>query len=136
MSATKGARRIFWMVRLLGALGLVIVVVIICQISFQLSSIRNSRTRLQSEEDRQNQTSRKILDHALKAQKEIQATLDEHTPSSEVSEATTDLCQIVNAQLASSDSASTTAILKQFASLATKMAAVNERANLWRSNYD
>ncbi len=56
MSTTQGARRIFWMVRLLGALGLVIVVVIICQVSFQLSSIRNSRTRLQSEEDRQNQS--------------------------------------------------------------------------------
>ena len=136
MSTTQGARRIFWMVRLLGALGLVIVVVIICQVSFQLSSIRNSRTRLQSEEDRQNQTSRKILDHALSAQKEIQATLDEHTPSSEVSEATTDFYQIVDAQLASSDSASTTAILKQFASLASKMASVNQRANLWRSNYD
>ena len=56
MSTTQGARRIFWMVRLLGALGLVIVVVIICQVTFQLSSIRNSRTRLQSEEDRQNQS--------------------------------------------------------------------------------
>ena len=76
MSTTQGARRIFWMVRLLGALGLVIVVVIICQVSFQLSSIRNSRTRLHSEEDLQNQTSRNILDHALSAQKEIQATLE------------------------------------------------------------
>src|ERR1700675_3869661 len=126
MSTTHGARRIFWMVRLLGALSLAIIVVIICQISFQLSSIRNSRTRLQSEEDRQNQTSRKILDHALNAQKEIQATLDEHTTSSEVSEATTDFYQIVDAQLASSDSASTTAILKRFASLPTKMAAVTQ----------
>ena len=47
MKSTQGARRIFWMVRLLGALGLIIVALVITQIGFQLKSIRASRAHLQ-----------------------------------------------------------------------------------------
>jgi hypothetical protein len=42
MNTTRGARRIFWLVRLLGALGLAIVVVMIGQSGLQLKSIRTS----------------------------------------------------------------------------------------------
>ena len=62
MNTTRGARRIFWLVRLLGALGLAIVVVMIGQSGLQLKSIRTSRVRFQEEQSARNQASQEIFD--------------------------------------------------------------------------
>jgi hypothetical protein len=48
---SQGGLGIFWMVRLLGALGFVMVAVMIGQSGLQLRSIRNSRVHLQKEYD-------------------------------------------------------------------------------------
>jgi formiminotetrahydrofolate cyclodeaminase len=68
------------MVRLLGALGFVMVAVMIGQNSLQLRSMRFSRVRLQEQQEHLNRPTREILQHAQEAQREIQAALDENTP--------------------------------------------------------
>ena len=63
---------IFWMVRLLGALGFLMVAVMIGQSGLQLQSMRASRERLQEQEEHLNQATREILQRAGEARREIQ----------------------------------------------------------------
>jgi hypothetical protein len=76
MKTSQRVQPIFWMVRLLGALGFVMVAVMIGQSGLQLRSIRTSRVRLQEQQEHLKQPAREILRHAWEAQKEIQAALD------------------------------------------------------------
>jgi hypothetical protein len=78
MKTTPRGPGIFWMVRLLGALGFVMVAVMIGQSGLQLQSIRTSRLRLQEEQEHLNQPTREILQRAGEARSEIQEALDEN----------------------------------------------------------
>jgi len=64
MKTTRRGPGIFWMVRLLGALGLVMVAVMIGQSGLQFQSIRTSRVRLQEQQEHLNQPTREILQRA------------------------------------------------------------------------
>src|SRR5580704_12668211 len=136
MSTTRGARRIFWMVRLLGALGLAIVVVMIGQIGLQLKSIRTSRVRLQEEQSSLNQASQEILQRAVEARRDIQGVLDESIPLSQRSDAVTRLSRTVHQLLNSIGDTVASKSLQQLDSLANDMAAIEQSALFWRSKYD
>ena len=136
MNTTRGARRIFWLVRLLGALGLAIVVVMIGQIGLQLKSIRTSRVRLQEEQSSLNQASQEILQRAVEARRDIQGVLDESIPLSQRSDAVTRLSRTVHQLLNSIGDTVASKSLQQLDSLANDMAAIEQSALFWRSKYD
>src|ERR1700727_149193 len=93
MKMAQRREGIFWMVRMLGTLGFVMVAVMIGQSGLQLRSMRTSRERLQDQEEHLNQSTREILQRAGEARREIQAALDESIPFRQKSGAVTSLAQ-------------------------------------------
>ncbi len=136
MRRTTGGRRIFWMVRLLGALGLVMVAVMIVQNGFQLQSMRTSRKRLEEQEQHLNQATREILQRAGAARLEIQAALDENTPLTETPGVVTSLARIAHQLSQSTDDPSVLLALNRLDLLAKSMATVEKQAFAWRTQYD
>ena len=136
MNTTGGARRIFWMVRLLVALGLAFVVVIIGQIGLQLKSIRTSRVRLQEEQSALNQASQEIFQGTVEARRDIQGVLDENIPLSQRSGAVTRLSLTIHQLLNSISGTVASTSLQELDSLANDMAAIEQSALFWRSKYD
>jgi signal transduction histidine kinase/DNA-binding response OmpR family regulator len=124
------------MVRLLGALGFVMVAVMIGQNSLQLRSMRFSRVRLQKQQEHLNQPTREILQHAQEAQREIQAALDENTPFTEKSDAINGLVQAARELSKSTDDPSALLALNRLDQVANNMAAVEKKALAWRALYD
>jgi signal transduction histidine kinase/PleD family two-component response regulator len=136
MNTTRGARRIFWLVRLLGALGLAIVVVMIGQSGLQLKSIRTSRVRFQEEQSALNQASQEIFKRTVEARKDIEGVLDENIPLSQRSDAVTRLSRTVHQLLNSISGIVASTGLQKLDSLANDMAAIEQSALFWRSKYD
>jgi hypothetical protein len=124
------------MVRLLGALGFVMVAVMIGQNSLQLRSMRFSRVRLQEQQEHLNQPTREILQHAQEAQREIQAALDENTPFTENSDAVTELVLAARELSKSTDDPSALLALNRLDQVANSMATVEKQALAWRALYD
>jgi two-component system sensor histidine kinase/response regulator len=127
---------IFWMVRLLGALGFVMVVVMIGQSGLQLQSMRVSRERLQKQEEHLNQATREILQRAGEARREIQGALDENIPFTQKSGAVTSLAQAARQLSQSTDDPSALEALSQVDSAANHMSAVEILALAWRGHHD
>jgi len=136
MNTTRGARRIFWLVRLLGALGLAIVVVMIGQSGLQLKSIRTSRVRFQEEQSALNQASQEIFQRTVEARKDIEGVLDENIPLSQRSDTVTRLSRTVHQLLNSISGTVASTSLQKLDSLANDMAAIEQSALFWRSKYD
>ena len=136
MNTTRGARRIFWLVRLLGALGLAIVVVMIGQSGLQLKSIRTSRMRFQEEQSALNQASQEIFQRTVEARKDIEGVLDENIPLSQRSDTVTRLSRTVHQLLNSISGTVASTSLQKLDSLANDMAAIEQSALFWRSKYD
>ena len=136
MKTTRRGPGIFWMVRLLGALGFVMVAVMIGQSGLQLQSIRTSRVRLQEQQEHLNQPTREILQRAGEARREIQAALDENTPFTEKSGAVTGLAEAARQLSHSTDDPSALLALNRLDAVANNMAAVEKQALAWRSQYD
>ena len=133
---TQGRTGIFWMVRLLGALGFVMVAVMIGQSGLQLRSIRNSRVRLQKQQAQLNQSTREILRLTTEARTEIQEALDENRPYTEESGAVTSLAPAARKLSQSTDDPSALSALNRLAEGANYMAAIEKRALAWRTQYD
>jgi PAS domain S-box-containing protein len=127
---------VFWMVRLLGALGFVMVVVMIGQSGLQIQSMRVSRERLQEQEEHLNQAAREIRQRAGEARREIQAALDENIPFRQKSGAVTSLAQAARQLSQSTDDPSALEALSQVDSAAKEMSAVEILALAWRSRHD
>jgi two-component system sensor histidine kinase/response regulator len=136
MKTTQRGQPIFWMVRLLGALGFVIVAVMIGQSGLQLQSMRTSRVRLQEEQDHLNQPTREILERAGAARSEIQAALDENTPFAKKLGAVTSLAQTARQLSKSMDDPPAVLALNRLAEVAKTMSAVEKQALAWRTRYD
>jgi signal transduction histidine kinase len=136
MNTAQRGPGIFWMVRLLGALGFVMVAVMIGQNSWQLQSIRISRLRLQEQQEHLNQPTREILRLAAEARREIQAALDESRPFTEKSAAVTSLAETTRQLSKSTDDPSSLSALNRLTNVANNMAAVEKQALAWRSQYD
>ena len=72
MKVAQGKQPIFWLVRLLGAIGFVMAVVMIGQTGLQLRSIRTDRLRLEEQQEHLSQATREIIRRAEEAHGEIQ----------------------------------------------------------------
>ena len=136
MKSTQRGERIFWMVRLLAALGFVMVAVMIGQSGLQLRSIRTSRVRLQEQQEHLIRPTREIIQRAGEARREIQAALDENTPFTEKSGAATKLAQAAHQLSQSTDDPSALLALSRLDAVANNMAAVEKQALAWRTQYD
>jgi two-component system sensor histidine kinase/response regulator len=136
MKSPRRGPGIFWMVRLLAALGFLTVAVMIGQSGLQLQSIRTSRLRLQDQQEHLNQSTREILHRAGEARREIQVTLDENTPFTENSGAVASLRQAAHQLLLSMDNPSAVLTLKRLDEVANNMAVVEKQALAWRTQYD
>src|SRR5271166_5538349 len=124
MKTTRRGPGIFWRVRLLGALGLVMVAVMIGQSGLQLQSMRAGRVRLQEQQEHLNQPTREILQRAGEARREIQAALDGNTPFSEKSGAVTGLVKAARQLSQSTDDPSALSVLNRLDAVANNMAVV------------
>lgn len=127
---------IFWMVRLLGALGFVMVAVMIGQSGLQLRSMRTSRERLQEQEEHLSQSTQEILQRAEEARREIQAALDENAAFTEKSGAVTSLAQAARQLSQSTEDPSALEALSRLDSSANHMSAVEILALAWRRHHD
>jgi two-component system sensor histidine kinase/response regulator len=136
MKMTQRREGIFWMVRLLGALGFVMVAVMIGQSGLQLQSMRTSREKVQDQEERLNQSTREILQRAGEARREIQATLDRDASSTGGSGAVTSLAQAARQLSLSTDDALALKALSQVNNAANHMSAVEILALAWRNHHD
>ncbi len=124
------------MVRLLGALGFVMVAVMIGQSGLQLQSIRNGRLQLLEQQENLKQPTREILLRAGEARKEIQGALDENIPFTEKSGAVTSLAQAARQLSRSTDDPSALLALNRLDEVANNMAGVEKHAISWRAQYD
>ena len=136
MKTSHRGQPIFWMVRLLGALGFVMVAVMIGQSGLQLHSIRTSRVRLQEQQERLNQPTREIVERAGEAQHEIAAALDENTPFTGKSGAVSSLEQAAHQLSQSTNDPSALLALNRLDEVANNLAAVEKQAVAWRIQYD
>ncbi len=124
------------MVRLLGALGFVMVAVMIGQSGLQLHSIRSSRIRLQEQQEHLNQPTREILQRAAEARREIQQALDANTPFANESGAATSLALSAQQLSKSTDDPPTLLALNRVSAVANKMAGLQKQALAWRTEFD
>jgi two-component system sensor histidine kinase/response regulator len=136
MKTSRRGPGIFWMVRLLGALGFVMVVVVIGQSGLQLQSIRTIRVRLREQQEQLNQPTREILQLAGEARREIRAALDENAPSTEKSGAVTGLARATRQLSRSTDDPSALAALNRLVAVTDSLAAVEKQVLAWRTQYD
>jgi PAS domain S-box-containing protein len=135
MSSPKGTRRIFWMVRLLAAVGLMTIILLIGLVGRQISSFRTERVKLEKEQKRLYQTSEEILRRSSEARGEIIAILDDNTLTRK-SGAADRLAEMVNQLLNSPDHPFAPDALKQLNTLTDRLAEVERRALAWRMHYD
>src|ERR1700692_2964339 len=136
MKSTGRGPGIFWMVRLLGALGFVMVAVMIGQSGLQLQSIRTSRVRLQEDQEHLNQPTRDIVERAEQAQKEIQAALNVDTPFTGKSGAVKNLEQAARQLSQSTAHPSALLALNRLDEVANNLVGVEKQALAWRTQYD
>jgi two-component system, sensor histidine kinase and response regulator len=136
MKTSSRGQSIFWMVRLLGALGFVMVAVMIGQSGLQLQSIRTSRVRLQEDQEHLNQPTRDIVERAEQAQKEIQAALNVDTPFTGKSGAVKNLEQAARQLSQSTDDPSALLALNRLDEVANNLVGVEKQALAWRTQYD
>ena len=136
MKTTQRGQTIFWMVRLLAALGLLMVAVMIGQSGLQLQSIRTSRVQLQEQQQHLNEATREIVQRAGEAQGEIRSALDEETPFSGKSGAVGSLEQAAHQLSQSTDDPSAVLALNRLDEVANNLAEVEKQALAWRTHYD
>ena len=133
---TQGEQRIVWKVRLLGGLGLVMVVVMIGLVGFQLQSIRANRIRLQEEQQQLNLESQHIVEIATEARTIVRAVLDENIPLSDKSRTITTFLDGVNRLLQSINAPFAAAALKRIDAVENDLGDVAQRAYRWSVKYD
>src|SRR3984893_9779494 len=136
MKSTGRGPGIFWMVRLLGALGFVMVAVMIGQSGLQLQSIRSSRLRLQEQQEHLNLPARGILQRAAEARREIQQALDANMPFADQAGAGTSLAMSARQLSNSTDDPSTLLALNRVTRVANQMAGLEKQELAWRTEFD
>jgi hypothetical protein len=136
MKAIQRRQPIFWMVRLLGATGFVMVAVMIGQSGLQLRSIRTGRMRLEDQQEHLSRATREIIQRAEDAHGEIQAALDENSSFTGNSGAVHSLKQVALQLSQSMDDLSALSALNRLDAVANQIATVEKQALAWRAQYD
>jgi two-component system, sensor histidine kinase and response regulator len=135
MKTPQGGRRIVWMVRLLVALGVVMVAVTIGRLGLQQRFVRANRIRLEEQAEYLDQTAREILQGAGEVRREVQIALDENIPFTVKPDAAARLERTAHRLSQSTDDPSAHLALNRLESAAVSMAAVEKTAVDWRTRY-
>ena len=136
MKSTQRRQPIFWMVGLLGAIGFVMVAVMIGQSGLQLRAVRTDRMRLEEQQEHLSRATREIIQRAEEAHGEMQAALDENSPFTGNSGAVHGLKEVARQLSQSMDDLSALSALNRLDAMANKMATVEKQALAWRTRYD
>jgi two-component system, sensor histidine kinase and response regulator len=128
--------RIFWMARLLGALGLLMVVIVVSQSGSELKSIKIGRAKLQRQQERLELASQEITRQAAEAQREIEAIFDEDIPFTKGTNAVNSFVRTTQQLLTSNKNDIAPGSLQRLVMLANQLAALEQRAQAWRKRYD
>ena len=135
MNAPHENRRIFWMVRLLVAVGLTTIIVLIGLVGRQIASIRTDRVKLDVEKEMLNQVSDEILRRSSEARAEIIAILDDNVPM-RLTGAATHLQEMIYSLAGSTNHPFTPDALNQLDVLIDRQAEVERQALTWRAQHD
>jgi PAS domain S-box-containing protein len=136
MKTPQGGRRIIWMVRLLVALGVVMVAVTIGRLGFQQRFVRANRIRLEKQQEHLDQTARDIFQGAADVRREVQIALDEEVPFSGKPDAATRLEETTRQLSQSIEDTSALLALNRLDLAAINMAIVEKMAVDWRTRYE
>jgi PAS domain S-box-containing protein len=128
----RESTRIFWMSRLLGALGLVMVIIVVSQSGFELKSIRIGRAELQKQQERLELASQQIAKRSVEAQKEIEAIFDENIPLTSETNAVNSFVRTAKQLLNANKNNSGSSSLQRLVVLANRLADLEHRAQAWR----
>ena len=134
MSGRESAR-IFWMVRLLGALGLLMVVIVVSQSGLELKSIQTGRAELQQQQESLERASQEIAQRATEAQNEIEALLNENIPLANGTNATDSFVRTAEELLDSNKNDSGSGALQRLVALANHLSDLEHRAQAWRETH-
>jgi two-component system, sensor histidine kinase and response regulator len=132
----RESTRIFWMARLLGALGLLMVVIVVSQSGLELKSIKIGRAKLQRQQERLELASQEITQQAAEAQKEIEAIFDKDVPLTSGTNAVNSFVRTAQQLLNSNKNDIALGSLQRLVMLANQLAALEQRADAWRERYD
>src|SRR5258708_23098562 len=130
------SRRIFWVVRLLGALGLLMVVIVVSQSGFELKSIQTGRAELQKQQERLERALQEIAQRAAEAQKEIEAIFDENIPLTNGTNAVNSFVRTAEELLNSNKNDSGPGSLHRLVVLANHLSGLEQGAQAWRETHD
>lgn len=136
MKTIRARQPILWMVRLLEAIGFVMVAVMIGQSGLQLRSIRTARLLLQEQQEHLNQATSELIQRAGEAHREIEAALDEYTPFTGKSQAANGLARATHQLSQAPDDPSAFFPLNRLEAVANRLADVEKEAVAWRARYD
>jgi PAS domain S-box-containing protein len=129
-------RRIFWMVRLLTAVGLTTIIVVIGLAGRQIGSIRTERVKLQKEEERLHRTAEEILARSSEARVKIIAILDDNARGTAAGAAERLEKMVDHVLVDSANEPSALGPLKRLDILTQRLTDVERRAFAWRAHYD
>ncbi|HET9377875.1 MAG TPA: response regulator [Chthoniobacterales bacterium] len=135
MSGTESTR-IFWMARLLGALGLLMVVIVVSNSGLELKSIKIGRAKLQRQQERLELASQEITQRSAEAQKEIEAIFDESVPLTSGTNAVNSFVRTAQQLLNAGKNNIAQGSLQRLVMLANQLPALVRRAQAWREKYD
>jgi PAS domain S-box-containing protein len=136
MKGTQNTRRIFWLVRSLAALGLLMVVILVSQSGLELNSILTGRARLQEQQERLERASQQVTQRAAEAQKEIEAIFDENVPFAGRTNAVDRFVRTAEQLLKSNRNDIAPSSLQQLVNLTHLLAALERQAQTWRQKDD
>ena len=136
MNAPRGSQRIFWLVRLLVAVGLATVAVTIGVMGVRLGSMRTERTRLQQRELNLGQTMQDIQREAMEARAEIAATLDENNAAPSQVGRVARFAGDIDGRARATGGKNDLGSLKDLAWLAHQIEGVEARSAAWRARYE
>jgi two-component system sensor histidine kinase/response regulator len=132
----RESTRIFWMSRLLGALGLVMVIVVVSESGLELKSIRTGRAELQKQQEQLERASQEITRQAADAQKEIETIFDENIPLTNGTNAVNSFVRTAQQLLNSNKNDTGSGSLQRLVVLANHLADLELRAQAWRETRD
>jgi PAS domain S-box-containing protein len=124
------------MSRLLGALGLVMVIVVVSQSGLELKSIQTGRAELQKQQERLERASEEIALRAAEAQKEIEAIFDGNIPLTHGTNAVNSFVRTAEQLFNSNKNDSGSSSLQRLVVLANHLADLAHRAQAWRETRD
>jgi PAS domain S-box-containing protein len=136
VKAPHGSHRIFWLVRLLVGVGLVMVTVTIGVMGWRLGLIRSKRVLMLEQQQRLGMTTELILRQSISARAEIQAILDEGRPLPANAVQVGRLAQEIDRREKTAGKGVLPEGFRDLGQLAHRLEGMEQQAQQWRSRYD